>query len=72
MYSLYQGGSRGRATVAIAPPPKSKKVTLFTILLYNLETNIRDMRPFYRPLFCHWSFVKYAFSLSQSRSRYET
>jgi len=38
----------------------------------NLENNIRDIRPFCRPLFCHSSVVKYSSFLLQKRSRYET
>jgi len=34
-------------------PLKPTKVSLFTILLYNSENSIRDIRPFCRPLFCH-------------------
>jgi len=37
---------------AIAPL-KPKNVTSFTIILYNSEKNIRVMRLFCRPLFCH-------------------
>jgi len=29
------------------------------MILYNSENIIRDIRPFYRPLFCHSSVVKY-------------
>jgi len=31
-------------------PPKRMKVTIFTMILYNEENSIRDIRPFYRPL----------------------
>jgi len=41
------------------------EVTLFTIILYNSENNIRDIRPFCCLLFCHNSFVKYSSSLLQ-------
>jgi len=40
-----------------------KKVTLFTMILYNLENSTRDLRPFCRLLFCHRTVVKYASSL---------
>jgi len=45
-----RGASRGGAVDAIAPL-KPRKVTLFTIILYNSENSIRDIRPFRRPLF---------------------
>jgi len=35
------------------------------MILYNSENNIRDVRPFCRPLFCQSSFVKYSSSLLQ-------
>ena len=41
-------------------PLKPAKVTLFTIILYNPENNIRDIRPFCCPLFRHSSLVKQA------------
>jgi len=28
------------------------------MILYNSENNFRDIRPFWRPLFCHSSVVK--------------
>ena len=40
-----QGGQLGRS-----PPQKPKKVTVFTMILYNLENRIRDIRPF--AVFC--------------------
>jgi len=47
------------------PTLKYAKVTSFTIILYNLENNIRDTRPFCHPLFCHSSsVVKYHLSYS--------
>jgi len=54
----------GEATGTIAPI-KPAKVTLSTIIFYNPENNIRDTRPFFRPLFCHSSVVKYISSLLQ-------
>jgi len=36
---------------------KPTKVTLFIMILYNLENSIRDTRSFCRPLFCHSSVV---------------
>jgi len=47
------------------PPPKPKKVILFSMIFYNSESNIRDMSPFCHPLFCHSSVVKYTLSLLQ-------
>ena len=35
------------------------KVTLFTMILYNPQKSIRDIRQFCRPLFCRSSVVKY-------------
>jgi len=49
---------------AIAPL-KSTKRSYFTMILYNSENSIRDIRPFCRPLFCHSSVVKYTSSLLQ-------
>jgi len=40
------------------PPLKPTKVTLFTMILYNSENSICDIRPSCRPLFCHISAVK--------------
>jgi len=56
---------------AIAPL-KPKKATSFTMILYNSENSIRDIRPFCRPFFCHSSVVMYISSLLQKQSRYET
>ena len=47
---------------AIAPL-KPAKVTLFTMVLYNSENNIRDIRPFCHPWFGHSIVVKYASSI---------
>ena len=46
-------------------PPKPTKVTLFTMIFYNTENNIRDISPFCSPLFCHSSVVKYTSYLLQ-------
>jgi len=62
-----QGGRLGRL-----PPLKPTKATFFTMILYNLENSIRDIRLFCRPLFCHSSFVRYASSLLQSWTHNET
>ena len=56
---------------AIAPM-KPTKQTLFTIVLHNLENNIRDIMLVYRPLFCHSSVTKYTSPFIQYRSCYET
>ena len=42
---------------------KTYEVTLFTMIVYNSENNIRNTRLFCHPLFCHRSVVKYASSL---------
>jgi len=61
---IVAGVDPGLAIGAIAPPPlKPTKATLFTMILYNSENDIRDIRPIRRPLFCHSSVVKYASSL---------
>jgi len=52
--NLTTGADPGEAIA----PLKPAKVTLFTIILYIPENNIRDIRPFCRPLFCHSSVVK--------------
>ena len=59
-----QGGDR--------PPPKIYKLTLFTMIAYNSENNIRNARPFCHPLFCHSSVVKCTSSLLQWWTRNET
>ena len=49
-----QGGRLGRSF-----PVKPTKAILFTIILYNSQNYIRDVRPLCRPLFCHSNVVKY-------------
>jgi len=56
--STVQGRIQWGAVGAIAPL-KPTKVTFFTMILFNSENNIRDVRPFCRPLFCHSRVVKY-------------
>jgi len=53
-----------------SPPLKPAEVALFTMILYNSENSIRDIKPFSRPLFCHSSAVN--LSLLQQWTRYET
>jgi len=53
-------------------PLNTTKVTFFTMILHNLESTIRDVRPFCRPLFCHSSVMKYASSLLQQWTRNKT
>jgi len=50
---------------------KPTKVTLFTIILDNLENKIRYEKSFCHPLFCLSITVKYISSLLQQRNRYE-
>jgi len=65
---LSRGGSReGRLGRSLSLKPT--KVTLFTMILYNSENSIRDIRLFCRPLFCHSSFVKFTSSLLQQWTR---
>ena len=42
----YRGGSRGGRSL----PLKLTKVTFFTMILYNLESTIRDIRPIRAPI----------------------
>jgi len=64
VWSIAGALSQGRIQGAIVPI-KTTKVTLFTIL-NNSENNLRDIRPFCRPLFCHSSPVKYILHLYYS------
>jgi len=52
-----RSGCRGE--LGQSSPVKSTKVSIFTMILYNSENSIRDIRRFCRPLFCHSSVVKY-------------
>ena len=50
---------------AMPPLLKPAKVTLFTMILYNLENNIRNIRTVCRPLFGHssvWSMLHLSYS----------
>jgi len=47
------------------PALRPAKVTLFTMILYNSENSIRDIKPFCHPMFGHSIVVKYASSLLQ-------
>jgi len=55
-----QGRIQGGA-IGVIVPLKLEKVTLITMVLYNSENNIRNVRPFCCPLFCPSSFVKYTY-----------
>jgi len=46
-------------------PLKPMIVTLFTMILYNLDNSICDIRLFFLSLFCHSSVVKCNSSLLQ-------
>jgi len=48
------------------PPLKPSKVTLFTVILHNLENSIRDKRPFCRLLFCYSIVKQHILHLSYS------
>jgi len=62
-FSEYSAGvDPGGGAIA---PLKPKKVTSFTMILYNSENNIRDIWPFRCALFYHSSIVKYASTLLQ-------
>jgi len=56
MQGRIQGGG-GRSTLL-----KTTKVTLFTVILYNFEKRIRNLRQFSHPLFWHSNVVKYSSS----------
>jgi len=60
-----RGGSKEAGDWGDRPPLKPTKVTLFTMILYNSENSIRDIRPFCHPLFCRSSSAKYTSSLLQ-------
>ena len=51
-----QGRIQGGGTIA---PTKTYESNFFHHDFENLENSIRDIRPFWRPLFCHSSVVKY-------------
>jgi len=67
---LNSGGSRG--AIEVITPLKPTKVTLSTMILYNSENSIRDIKPFCSPLICHSSVVKYTSSLVQQSTRNES
>jgi len=56
-YYIRQEWIQRRAIAPIAPPLKPAKVTLYTILSYNLGNNICDIKPFGGLLFCHSSEI---------------
>ena len=58
-------GRQGRIQAGAISPLKPIKVTLFTIIFYNAEKSIRDIRPFCCPSFCNSSVMKYTSSLLQ-------
>jgi len=51
----FSGETRGRLS---PPPPKIYESNFFTMILYNSENSIRDVRPFCHPLFRHSRVVK--------------
>ena len=66
-FDLSQTQDRGGSREAIGAiiPPKTYVSNFFTMILYNSENSIRDLRPFCRPLFYHSSVVKYSSSLME-------
>ena len=69
---LNQGRIQGKV-IGVTAPPKTYRSNFFHHnFVQNSENNIRDIRPFFRQLFCHTSAVKYTSSLLAQRSRYET
>jgi len=52
-------------TVEAIAPIKPAKATLFTMILYNSQNSIRDVRSFGLPLFCQSSVVKNSLALLQ-------
>ena len=53
------------------PSLKSTKVILFIMILHNSENNIREIRSFWRSLFCHSGVVKHTSSVLQELTRSE-
>ena len=51
--------SQGQIQRGAIAPLKLTKLTFFTMILYNSESTIGDIRPIWVPLFCHSSVVKY-------------
>jgi len=63
LFSEYStGADRGGGAIATLKP---KKITSFTMILYNAENNIRNIRPLCCALFFHSCVVKYASTLLQ-------
>jgi len=60
-----QGWIQGGVISVITTPKTYGSNFLFTMILYNSENSIRDIRPFCHPLFSHSNFVKYTSSLLQ-------
>ena len=50
-------GADPGGTIGTIAPPKTYESNFFTMILYNSENNIRDIRPLFRQLFCHRSAV---------------
>ena len=61
-YHTSQGRIR-RGAIGVIAPLNPMKITLFAMVLYNPENNIRDIRPFGRLLFFHTSVMMYTSSL---------
>jgi len=54
-----------RGAIGAIAPPKTYKSNFFTMMFYNSENSICDIRPVCRPLFCHSKVVKYTSSALQ-------
>jgi len=65
---LYLCNTRGESRVGAIGPLTFAKVTVFTMTFYNSENNMRVVRSFCRPLFCHSSFVKYIYPSYSSKA----
>ena len=60
---LYPGEDPGGGRLGPSSPQKPIKVISFTMIFFNSENSIRDVRPFCCALFCHSSVVKHTSSL---------
>jgi len=54
---------QGRIQGGAIAPLKPKKVIFFTMIFYNSENSIHNIRLFGHPFFCHSSVVKYTSSV---------
>jgi len=62
MWDWWLDEHRGGSRVRRSPLLKPTQVTLFTMILYNLENSNRDIESFCRPLFCYISILHLSYS----------